>query len=90
LKRIFFLALFLFISVASFAQLGLVRGKISDTLINKSIPFASVTLLDLDSNLLFSQRSPADGSFQFNVQDSTSYILLIAHPKFVTVSFLPK
>ncbi len=69
-------------ATASFAQNLIVQGTLYDSIINKPIPFASVSLLQQDSSLITTQRSTLKGSFKFNQLDSGQYILLIGHPKY--------
>jgi len=86
MKKILILLVFTALNPVIKAQTAVVQGVIQDTLINKPIAFTSVSLVSSDSILLASQRTNAKGAFLFQVADSISYRLLVAHPKYVTHS----
>ena len=86
MKKQILLIGFLCFSAFAYAQNTLLSGTLSDTLISKTIPFASVSLLDSDSNLIESQRTNFKGIFEFENAPMDSGILLIAHPKYLTTA----
>lgn len=87
MKKIGLLSVCLFISLATLAQAGSVKGTITDTAARKPVAGATVTvLLAKDSSLVSFQLSDDNGRFEVSKLANGQYRLLITHVNYHNAS----
>ena len=86
MSRYLLLPIFLFLSIASIAQKGILKGTLIDSVGKQSLKDASITVLDgQDSTLVAFGLSQNDGSFQLKNISLGKYIVKISFEGYKTV-----
>lgn len=82
-KLTFSSVLFLFIQIFSFGQSGKISGTVADTINQKKMQFAVVSLLQkADSTLFQFTRADKDGDFSLQSLPEGAYTVIISYPSY--------
>jgi hypothetical protein len=83
MRKLLTILLLFAVSFPAFAQNAAIRGKVSDTLENKSLSNAVVSLIRQTDSILFKfSRTNANGEFTISDVPSGKYKMLITFPRF--------
>src|SRR6266487_805242 len=86
MKRILLVALFIAATSFLFAQKSAVKGRVYDSVINKGLAYATVSLVkEKDSTLVSFSRADSSGSFKLNAVEKGRYLVSTSYVGYVPV-----
>ncbi len=86
MKRILLVALFIAATNFLFAQKSAVKGRVYDSVINKGLAYATVSLVkEKDSTLVSFSRADSSGSFKLNAVEKGRYLVSTSYVGYVPV-----
>src|SRR6478752_7374759 len=86
MQKLFYTFIFLFFSFLSFAQKVTIKGKVHDSVINKGLAYATVSLVQQkDSTLVSFSRADSAGNFKMNGVERGNYLLSTSYVGYIPV-----
>jgi hypothetical protein len=86
MQKLFYTFIFLFFSFLSFAQKVTIRGKVYDSVINKGLAYATISLVQQkDSTLISFSRADSAGNFRMNDIEKGNYLISTSYVGYVPV-----